>query len=243
MINPDSATPLYVQIKDHILTNIQAGDYPVAKRIPSERKLAQEYNVSRLTVSKAIQELVREGYLVAHVGKGTFVSDGTIDAQLDTLMSFTEEMAQRGQHTYSRVLHCALVPASELIADQLEVARGTEIIELHRVRMTDNKPVALEKSNILAALCPDILERFDFTHESLYQVLRMTYDVHMTYGEQTMEARPAGAEVAAVLNITPESPVLHITRVTYTDEDRPFEYVRSAYRGDRYKFRAVLRHV
>lgn len=241
MINANSAKPLYEQIKDYLLQGIQNGDFKPGERIPSERDLSVRFGVSRLTVNKALKELERAGVLYAQVGKGTFISGETYHQELEHLTGFTEEMRSRGHGASSRVLTAAIILAPDDIARILNVLPGTRLIVLQRVRLADEQPVAIETANIVASLCPDLLEKHDFAHESLYNVMRRDYGIHLTHAEQTIEARPATREEASALNIKVGQPVLSMTRVACDEANRPVEYVRSAYRGDRYKFRVVLR--
>ena len=243
MIDANSPKPLYEQIKDYILHNIDIGEFEPDGRIPSERDLSKLFGVSRLTVNKAVRELTQAGVLYVRIGKGTFISSETFDQELDVLSSFSEEMQQRGRKPYSRVLDAEIMPASAEIARQLRLLVGVEVVLLKRLRMADGLPVALETSVFPAAACPDIFERHDFTHESLYDVLRKQFNVHLVRAEQTFEARRASYEDCDLLKVEEGSPILYIQRITYTDSDTPFEYVRSFYRGDRYKFRAVLRRI
>ncbi len=242
MVAHDSPVPLYVQIKEYIRLNIQTGQFLENTRIPSERQLAEQFNVSRLTVSKAINELTQEGLLHSRVGKGTFVSSVKIEQELRTLTSFTEEMARRGQRPSSRVLYAAIEPATTETALALKAASGTKVVILRRVRLADDQPVALETSAILSAVCPDILDGHNFATESLYSILREKYGVIIAYAQQTFEARQPDADEIHALHLDPHTPILGITRVTYNAQEQPIEFVRSAYRGDRYKFNAVLRY-
>lgn len=239
----DSPVPLYVQIKDYLRLNIQNGVFAVNERIPSERQLAEHFSVNRLTVSKALSELTQEGLVYSRVGKGTYVSAPKIDQGLQSLTSFTEDMSSRGKKASSRVLYAQVDRANKEIARALSVLPGTEVVVLHRVRMADGLPVGLERSHIIYALCPGILEKCDFRQASLYQVLRQEYNLRLTYAHQTIEAVIAGEAEQDVLEAEPGTPVLSVTRVTFTENDQPIEYVRSSYRGDRYKFYTVLRQL
>lgn len=241
MTQHDSPTPLYVQIKDYIRLNIQNGVYCVNDKIPSERQFAKQFGVNRLTVSKALKELAQEGVLYSQVGKGTYVAPAKIDQMLQTLTSFTQDMIGRGRNVSSRVLYASIDPASEEIAKALSILRGAEVVVLQRVRLADGQIIALEKSHIINALCPNILDHHDFSQESLYHVLRTEYNLQMTYAKQTIEAQIVGDEELELLEAGPYTPILSITRVTYDVNDQPIEYVRSSYRGDRYKFYTVLR--
>ena len=243
MVTHDSPVPLYVQIKDYIRRSIQNGVIAAHERVPSERELAQQFNVNRLTASRALKELALEGLIYSRVGKGTYVSPPKINQTLQSLSSFSEEMRQRGQRASSRVLHAAVEPANEQVARALSILPGTEVVRLVRVRLADDLPIALESSHILAAVCPGILERHDFASESLYQVLREEYGLRMTYAHQTIEAQVASEPELKALECKPGTPILSIVRVTYTDTDQAIEDVRSAYRGDRYKFHTELRLV
>ncbi len=243
MTKHDSPVPLYIQIKDYIRLNIQNGIFATNERIPSERQLADQFSVNRLTVSKALNELAQEGLIYSRVGKGTYVSPAKIDQALQSLTSFTEDMSKRGKRAASRVLHSAIEPASGEVAKELSILPGAEVVVLHRLRLADDQLIALERSHIIYALCPNILERHDFSRESLYQVLHDEYNLHMTFAQQTIEALVASEAEQDILEADPCTPILSITRVTFDDSEHPIEYVRSSYRGDRYKFRTVLRTV
>jgi GntR family transcriptional regulator len=243
MARHDSPVPLYVQIKDYLRLNIQNGVFAVNQRIPSERQLAEQFDVNRLTVSKALSELAQEGLIYSRVGKGTYVRPTRIDQALQSLTSFTEDMNNRGKKASSRVLYAGVDPADEEIARALSILPGVEVVVLHRVRMADRLPIALERSHIIYALCPGIVDQHDFSQDSLYRVLRETYNLRLTYAHQTIEAHTAGEAEQTALEAGPCTPILQITRVTYNDDDQPIEYVRSSYRGDRYKFYTILRQL
>ncbi len=241
MLNRDSPIPLYVQIKEYIRQNIRSGVYQENCRIPSERQLAEHFNVNRLTVNKALSEMVQDGILNTHVGKGTFVSPQKIDQELRSLTSFTEDMTQRGKRSFSQVLHAGVEAADQDVANLLRILPGAEVMVLTRVRLADGEAVSLETSTVIATMCPNILNKHDFSKESLYQVLREEYGLHLTHAEQTMVARRATPNEIEALSLERDDPILGITRISYSEENQPVEYVRSAYRGDLYKFRAVLR--
>jgi GntR family transcriptional regulator len=243
MIDAKLSKPLYAQIKDYLLASIQTGEFQPGARIPSERDLAERFRVSRLTVNKAVKELERTGIVYAQVGKGTFISPPPYQQQLNHLTSFTDEMLSRGYTVSSRVLDARLIDAPDHVARILDIPPGARLIELRRVRLADNEPMALETANLVAAACPDLLDKHDFSRESLYRVLRRDYGVTLTYAEQTMEARFPAPDEAKLLDTKSGVPILSMIRVAYTDEKHAIEYVQSAYRGDRYKFHVTLRNL
>lgn len=242
-LRTNSSKPLYEQIKEYILHRIHTGEFEPNTRIPSERDLAEKFDVSRVTVSKAIKELVRAGRLYVQIGKGTYISDPPMRQEIEALTSFTEEMSVRGQDTFSRVLRAEIIAAPDDIARLLDIPQGVSLARLERVRYAGKRPMALEKSSIPASYCADIFERYDFAHHSLYHVLRNAYGVRLISAEQTFEARAATTTEARHLHIDDNAPVLAIHRITHTRHERPCEVVQSVYRGDRYKFRAKLRRI
>lgn len=243
MLKTNSPKPLYEQIKTYILRHIHTGEWEQNTRIPSERDLAEQFEVSRVTVSKALKELVQAGYLSVQIGKGTYVNEAPMKQQIETLTSFSEEMAIRGQGTLSKVLSACMKPAPEDVADVLNLGANDAIFELERVRYAGNRPMAIECASVVGRLCAGIVTQHDFTTESLYAVLRESYGVNLIAAEQTFEARAADEDEASLLDIAPHAPVLAIHRITYDDMGRACEEVKSIYRGDRYKFRAKLTRI
>ncbi len=241
-VQPHSSEPFYIQIKNYLQLQIQTGAYPVGARLPSERELAEQFNVSRMTARQALLLLGREGLIYTRVGKGTYVSPPKFDQDLDALRSFTEEMREHGVEPSSRVLEAVLRPAEADVAAQLGIAPGAEIVVLSRVRLADGKPLAIETTHLAHQACPGILEGHDFSRESLYSVLRREYGWVLVWADQIIEARLPQPHERRLLGIDRQTPVLSIRRTTYSRHDLPVEFVYSIYRGDQYQMRAILRH-
>ncbi|RPJ39201.1 MAG: GntR family transcriptional regulator [Planctomycetaceae bacterium] len=242
LLDHGSTIPLYIQLKEHLRTQIETGVYPSGARLPSERDLAQAFQVSRMTARQALQLLAKDGFISSRVGKGTYVRRPKIAQDLYLLTSFTEDICQRGMVPGSRIIRAALDRADDEIAGHLQVAAGTEIILLSRVRLADNEPIAWEICHLNHRLCPGILERHDFSRESLYQVLREEYGCHLIWADQLISARIPDRRQRVALQLDDKTPVLSLTRVTYADHDQPVEFVRSVYRCDRYHLRTILRY-
>jgi GntR family transcriptional regulator len=240
-LDHESTTPLYIQLKEHLRMQIEAGVFPPGARLPSERELAQTFQMSRMTVRQALQLLAKDGFVTSHIGKGTYVRRPRIAQELRFLTSFTEDMRQRDMTPSSRVIRAALDHADEDVAEHLRVAVGAETVLLSRVRLADNEPMVWEICHLKHHLCPGILDHHDFSEESLYQVLREVYGLRLIWAEETAGARMPNKEERDVLDMDSRTPILSRTRVTYIEYDQPVEYVRSACRSDRYQFRAVLR--
>jgi GntR family transcriptional regulator len=236
----DSSVPLYIQLKEHIGLQIQSGAYPVGSRVPSERELARQYKVSRLTARQALLALVAEGLVYSRVGKGTYVSSPKIDSQLQALTSFSEEMYQRGMVPSSRVIRAGIELADGLVASRLQTLTSTQIVGLSRLRLVDGEPLALETAYLVERMCPNLLDGHDFSHESLYHVLRHDYGLTLVRADEVIEARLPSAHERLLLELPEHTPVLGMSRLTFTDKGQPIEYVRAAYRGDKYQLRVSL---
>ena len=241
-LHHESPVPLYTQIKELLHKRILSGEYAVGARLPSERELAERYDVSRMTARQALRALALEGLTYSIVGKGTFVSVPKINQELRLLSGFSEDMIQRGLKPSSRVIEARQSAADEQVCSRLHLQAGATIILLKRVRLADHQPMALEATHIPVELCPDLLERFDFSRDSLYEVLRRNYGLDMVWADQLIETRLPTDTEREILGVAQRTPVLKFTRVTYNAENQPLEYVRSVYRGDQYQLRTILRY-
>ncbi|MBT5795498.1 MAG: UTRA domain-containing protein [Deltaproteobacteria bacterium] len=164
-----------------------------------------------------------------------------IDQTLETLTSFTEDMADQGKKVTSRVIKMGIEQAEEFEANKLKVSPGTRLFVLERFRLADDEIISLECTFIPYALCPDIDKNYDFTKESLYQILRQKYFFNLSVAQQTVEARRPTEEETEKLQIDTTDPVLSFTRTTLNPLSKPVEFVKSVYLGDRYKLRIMLK--
>ena len=167
-LNPNSLTPLYVQLTEYLQYQIRSGVYSSGYKLPSERGLAEQFSVSRMTARQAIQKLVQNGLAYSQIGKGTFVRVAKINQELRELTSFTEEMDRRGSITTSRVLMAKVEQASINIAERLQIPAMSLVVILQRVRLADGQPLALETSHLNVRRCPAILEEYDLGVATLH---------------------------------------------------------------------------
>ncbi len=239
MLQKDAAIPLYLQAKTALEEEIRSGLYGANQRLPSERDLCQRFGISRMTARQALKELEREGLVFSRVGKGTFVNETKIDQQLRSLTGFSQDIRNRGARPSSRVLSAQVLPASSSLAATLRLLPGAEVVELSRLRFSDDLPLCIEVAHIPHYLCPNLL-KFDFSRESLYTVFEREYGHRLVRAEQTMEASLANSRELELLKMTAPAAVLRIERLTFNQNDALLEYVVSAYRGDLYKFHLTL---
>lgn len=235
----ESPDPLYAQIKDLLLTDIEAGRYHVNDRLPSERELADRYKVSRITVRQALLDMAREGAIYTRVGKGTFVAEPKIDQPLRAVTGFSQDVRLRGSRPASRVLEARVITAAPDVAAALRIVPTAEVIVLSRLRLSDEVPLAIETAYLPFSLCSTLLSH-NFETESLYSVLQNDFGYTLWQAQQTIEAGLATAREIDLLQMTPPAAVLKMMRLTFIKDSVPIEYVNSIYRGDRYKFHSTL---
>lgn len=236
----DTDMPRYLVIARDIEADIRAGRLAAGERIPSERDIARDRQISRMTARQAMQHLTQRGYLEAQVGRGTFVRSGAIQQGLTTLTGFSEEMARQGRENSSIVIEAATRAPDPETALALGLPQTALVHRLTRVRLVDSAPVAIEISEIDAALTPGFFDGADFGRQSTYALLRERFGVAPTTAEQTLEAAAAESETAHRLNLREGAPILRLTRLTRDADGRAFEFVRSIYRGDAFNMKVHL---
>jgi GntR family transcriptional regulator len=212
----------------------------VGEAIPSERRLSVDFGVSRLTVRAALEELVREGYLERRHGSGTFVSEPKIAQQL-TLTSFSDDMRRRGMVPGSHTLELRTVLAGALLGRALAVSPSARVLRIVRLRLADGAPMAIETLHVPADLVPG-LTRAKLEGGSFYELLERDYDIVIASGLQTIEPWVTNEEESKVLGLPLHSPAFLFERTSRADDGRTVEFVRSVYRGDRYKLVTELSH-
>lgn len=231
-LNADQASPLYRQLMAHLRSDITSGVYPVHSRIPSEPELCESYQVSRVTVRKALAELTRDGLLERHQGKGTYVCIPRIQRDLRMVNSFTDYCRSMGCVPGNRVISAKLVPAED-DADALHCEPGDLVLEVQRLRLADDTPVMLEINRYPEAYA--WLKEEDLTG-SLYSLLR---EHGVTPGQASHEVSLcyASAAEARLLEVAPDSALLCLDEVIYDQQGHPLHTSRQHIRGDRFVFR------
>jgi GntR family transcriptional regulator len=238
-VQKDSSVPIYSQVERIVMDMIDSGRLSAGQRAPSEREIAETLGISRMTARAAMSNLVADGYLYSVPGKGTFVSNPKMRQELLELTSFTEDMRNRGLKPGSRLLDIGVThQASEKIYRTLELPVGEDLIRIHRLRTADGVPMCLETSYLPRSYVPWLLEE-DFESGSLYLGLE-SHGIELVRAEEHLEATVVRETESELLTVPVGSPALLIERTTYTEGDRPIEYVKSLYRGDRYRFTAML---
>lgn len=231
----DSPTPLYRRLQRGIRKVVEQGAIGAEDALPPERELALGLGVSRVTVRKALRQLVDEGLLVQQRGAGTFVAS-RVEQPLSSLTGFTEDMSARGMTPGVEWLDRSLGTAMPEEALALNLSPGAAVSRLYRIRLANDKPMCLEQ----ATLPRDVLEEPEVVEESLYAVLEKTGQ-RPVRALQRLRAQLLQFEQARLLQVEPGTACLYIERRSFLANGRPVEFVRSHYRGDSYDFVAELR--
>lgn len=233
-----SNLPLYAQLKASILDDIQNGTLKTGERIASQRDLSEKFAMSHMTVRRALNELLNTQAIYTIPGKGMYVSPHEkVEAESGPSVSFTEEMQRRGLQGSSTLLEGSVILANAPLAKILKIQTDARVIFLHRLRLADGEPIALQKAYLPYTRFPDLLTH-DFRLESLYEVLRQRYGVKFASSVYSIEAALAEELEAAHLNLSLPAAVLITEQTTEEADGTVIEHVRSAYRGDRYKIRS-----
>jgi len=236
--NRQPATAKRDGVRRHLLDLIEQAGPGTA--LPAERDLALRLGVSRPTVRAAIDDLARTGLLVRQQGRGTFTSPHKITQELSggTTNAFAVPPAE-GYWT-SRVLSFRTAPAGAPRATRLKLSPADPVLRIVRLRLVDDEPMAIERIDLPAAVVPGLAER-DMESGNFYQLLRERYGVVVADAVQTVEPTVTNPDQADLLDVPVYAPVLQIERTTRDTEGRIVEFVRSIYRGDRYRITSKLR--
>jgi GntR family transcriptional regulator len=206
--------------------------------LPPERTLSQRFKVSRTTVRQALQELAIEGHIVRQRGRGTFVAPPKMTQTLQ-LSSYTEDIQSKGLRPSSRLLDVGTVAATGEVAEHLQLTTDAPVLRLERLRLANNEPMAIETVHLDPARFPGI-DAVVSDETSLYQLMRDRYGIVPVEAEETIESVLASSPKATLLGSDSTTPLLLLTRTSWDKHGKTVEFVRSFYRGDRYRFLARL---
>jgi len=230
--------PYYYHLKEILHKSIKGEELKPGHSLPAERELCSKYQVSRITVRKALDLLMQEGLIYREQGRGTFVAKPPLE-QPAQVISFTEYVERRGLKPSTRVLETKTFSGNKEIADYLLLSVDEEIILVKRLRLANDEPVAIESSYLPHKLYPQILTE-DLTG-SLTKITEEKYHLRLARATQVVKAEPVFGETAKILKVKAGSPVLFVKRISFLADNRPAEYLEAYYRGDRYEITMELK--
>lgn len=240
-IRPDNPDPLWIQAVNLIKAEIARGELKPGTRLPAERELCQQLNISRVTLRKALAHLVERGVLRSSHGRGWYVAGSAAPPAKEwpnSLESFTETARRMGLSASSLILRAQVLPANLDEAEQLKIAPGSPLFHLERVRLLDGVPIAVDVSKVPAHLVPDLTET-DFTTGSLYEKL-VSAGLDLGRADTTIQASGADPHVAKHLDIEVDKPILVMDQLVVDGNERPLFTSTIQYSGERYRLRTFF---
>jgi len=228
----------YQQVINYYQALIESGKLVEGDKMPTEEEMCNLFNVSRITIRRALDGLTQEGYIYKLQGKGSFVTTKKTDIQMNHLRGFSEEMKSLGLTPSTELVSKEIITPSEAVAKALGINETQKVYIITRLRCADGLPIAIERVHLPFYRFPG-LENEDLT-KSLYDVLRNKYGCETKKAEQCIKAGSASESDTQILKIKPGKAVLLISRTTFEQDGRPFEYVQSAYRADKYQFNVTI---
>ena len=234
----ESGRPRHEQISDWLRNRIEQGTYEVDEKLPSEKQLGDRFDVSRVTVRRALQTLESEDYIYRRQGLGSFVKERRAAQGLVRLTDFAQDMAQAGLEASSRVEHHAPETPPPAVAVHLATDDQT-VMRLDRLRLGDGRPVAFDRT-WLPMFYAQLLEGHDLEEETIYHILEAEYDIPVLRGHYRITAANADAPSADLLGVDAGEALLLIERLSLTEGDKRVYFQRRYYRSDRVAYELEL---
>lgn len=240
LVDKNLNLPLHTQLSLIIKDMIQNGELKEGNYLMPEREICKIQNVSRMTVNKAILNLVSDGLLDRKQGKGTFVAYKKKKHKFEKLQGFTEVMNEKGFKVKSKLLKFELGFQNKNIREKLNAKdENTLIYRIERIRYIDDDPFALEIVYILKDMCDDLNEVL-VKENSLYKLYRQRYTHKTKRAEQVISPVIIDELVAQLLNQQKNTLALKIDRVVYTDKEEVMEYTNSIFITNKHEYEIVL---
>lgn len=238
-IDKDSPLSLYYQLKQIIINKIENRDLKENEKLPTEKELCDQYNISRATVRQALRELEIEDYIYKIQGKGTFVSPKRYQQDLLKFYSFTDEMKKLGKTPTSKVLEFDITTPNKKIAKTLSITTNEKVYRFTRLRLADNEPMMLETSYIPYELFKGITKE-DLENRPLYTILIEEFNTSFSKAEEMFRPTLMEDDEADKLHYIEGGPAILLERITYNNNEKIIEYTKSVARGDKFKYHVVL---
>lgn len=232
-----SQLPLYEQVKNQLVQQIQSGEYPALSQLPSEYELSDLFQVSRITIRQALNKLVQEGMIFKVHGKGTFVSKPKAYQNISHLQGFAEAMASTGHHIINKVISVRFVDASLKVASKLKLPVQSQVCEVKRVRLLNDEPVSYELTYLTQNLGQQLIDHnIDFTTTDIFKFFEEALQVGLAYADLTIDAIKADEELANLLAIKVNTPILRVERLTHDKDQRPIDYEYLYFSGENFQY-------
>ena len=230
----------YEKIAFDIKEDILSEKYKPNEQLPFEKELCEKYNVSKMTVKKALDLLVNDGLIIKRRGSGTFVKDIT-EKEIQRIIEKKQfsglTTTSIGHKVTSKVLEFKIINATKEIADILNIEEDEFIYFLYRVRYVDDKAVVIEKTYIPLNLIPGM--KLADVKKSIYGYIKDKLGLNIQSAHSTVRAMKSDELDRKYLNLEKDEPILEAERVAYLDNGKVFEYSFSRHRYDKFEFKSI----
>lgn len=230
--------PLWHQAETALRGLIESGEWPAGSQIPNEDRLGEMLGISRITLRHALRNLEEAGMLRREHGRGTFVRSATMVAGVRGLTSFTDEMRTLALEPGTRLLGAQIIPTDEAIAEALEIALGTSVVQLRRLWLGNGMPIGIQTTHLPADRVPGLYEAAPSVG-SLYSWLKDNCAIHPVKAKEIYRVGSVPPGDAEIIELPAGTPAFEVERITF-DRAGPFEFALSIMRADRYEIRSTL---
>ncbi len=243
-LDRQSLTPLYLQLKTLLASQIADGLLKPGDPLPSEREFCEKFGISRTTVREALRELRLQGLIRTLPGRGAFVAPPQLDLTVKiSLAGFTGDVSHQGMTPSSRLLKAELATSPPpAILEVLALQPGDEIVRVERLRLVNDVPLALHTVYLNHRLCPQILQH-NLAQESVFQLLRDEYGLKLARATEQVHAALASEQEMYLLNLDYPAAVLRAERTTFLDTDDVIEFSLASYCGEWYRLEMTLKEL
>ncbi len=227
--------PLYVQIAEGLIDQIESGELTPGDRLPPERDLSEKLGVNRLTLRRALRVLEAQGLIIRKHGIGTYVAERKIERQMEVVFRFTRGMQRRGFTPAAKLISLEVSVVEAALARELTMPLSSLAYLILRLRSINQEPVMLESYTIPTQRFPG-LDQYDLESRSVYEVMETEYGVTIARARQSFEPVVASDFEAGLLGIDVGAPLMLERRLSFDKDGRPIEHGKDRYRGDRFRF-------
>lgn len=225
-----SELPMHAVVRADIHDAIQSGRLGPGDQVPTEPQLMTRFGVSRTTVRRALRDLETMRLIDRQPGRGSFVRAPKVEARLDRLTGFVEDMETLGLSAAASVELIETVPAPPVPAEQLGLDPGTPVVHIERVRLANRTPISFDDSYFVEDLGLRIAQE-NLRDEPFYSILERKYGLPLAGADYRLRATIADQRIAGLIDIEARDPVLLIERTSCLKPDRRpvlFEYLHYA---------------
>ncbi|GHH98630.1 GntR family transcriptional regulator [Neobacillus kokaensis] len=242
VIDKNSKIPIYHQLYQLIKHKIENGEFKENSIIPSEAEIQEQFDISRITVRRAISDLEHDGYVKKKRGIGTIVLPRKKYRNLSELQSFSGDAKAKGDKPSSIILVCKEIQPSVKVSEKLKIGLEEKVCYLKRLRLLNDKLIGINETYVSLKFGFRITkDNFD-SNSSLYEFIEK-YGIGLGSADETIEAIMPTKELKRELYIDDHVPIIYKERVTYNEQGIPVEYSENSYIGAEYKYNLFIMKV